>query len=92
MRTALWCLALSIAFTGALAFTLVQNAERGVTFSEYQRTWLVFNRPGGHFVGDTTYRFCDQRGGGFWVDFRANGDFVPSARPCWLWLLPHSLD
>lgn len=89
MKTALWCLALSIAFTGALAFALVQNAERGVTFTEYQRTWLVFNRPGGHFVGDTRYRWCEK---GYWVDRYANGNKAYTVNPCWLDELPRSFD
>lgn len=85
MKTALWCIALSVVFAGVLALAVAK--ETTTAFTHEERTWLAVNRSRGHFVGEGTFVFCDKRDGGRWTYFYADGDYQYSSRVCWLWLI-----
>lgn len=94
VRSAAWSALALLGVTSLIAAALwisTYPLEPQPTFPQSYATWLTFERPRGHFVGDTEYHWCDPRNGGFWVVFRANGDWHQTGRPCWLHLLPTEL-
>ena len=88
MKTALWCIALAVAFAGGLMFAALPR-EEPEPFTEPQMIWLTFERPRGHFVGVDQYRYCDR---GVWVVFKSSGDWYATARSCWLDQMPFSIN
>lgn len=88
MKTALWSVALALAFGGVL-IAFPKGSEEPMPAS--YRAWLENERPRGHWVGHDYYH-CDKRDGGQWVVYRANGDWYATSKHCWLFLIPWTLD